>query len=392
MKKSCAFLALSVFAGNLLCFPAAASGMELADTPKNHAPEARSIYASSEYSSDYRASFAADGIVRRQDMRLPNWVTNYQKEGTLTLTWDTEQILTRVLFYDIGDMTNRVEGVTMTFDNGTVLELGALNNNGSPKGLDFEEPIRTSGVEIHVRGTAQTEAVGLSEVEFFDEAGNNVAPSAAAEADSEAYDGTPYWFIPVTYEGWYAAENAVNGWSDFTLPKKTVENEWASSGEACPEITFTWDEPIQIGTVVLMDRVSTEDCVWGGEISFDEGDPISFEAIDNFGDPYFVDIPDITTAALTISVTDSSGPNIGFSEIEVYTEHFDEEGNVILNIPDDPEETPQGEEIVPSDSPAAESPAELPDVGALSIVLCGIFVLFILSALLSVIRPKSKKL
>ncbi len=206
MKKTIALLAAFTLSAGLMCYPT--TGTEPEEAAVNLAAEARLVRASSEHSEEYSAGFAADGIVRRQDMRLPNWVTNYQKEGTLTLTWDTEQVLTRALFYDIGDMTSRVEKVTMTFINGTVLEMGALVNNGSPKGIDFEEPIRTSQVKIHVIGTAQTEAVGLSEVEFFDEAGNNVARNAHAEADSEAYDGNPYWFIPVTYEESAEVEDA----------------------------------------------------------------------------------------------------------------------------------------------------------------------------------------
>ena len=395
MKNTIAFLAAFALAGSLMSYPAV--GDEMTGEPVNHAAGARLIRASSEYSDEYKATFAADGIVRRQEMRLPNWMTNYEKEGTLTLTWETDQVLTRALFYDIGDMASRVDKVTMTFDDGTVLEMGALVNNGSPKGIDFTEPIRTKSVQIHVVGTAQTQAVGLSEVEFYDEAGNNVAPNAIAEADSEAYDGSPYWFIPVTYEGWYAAQNAVNGWADFNLPKKTVENEWASLAEATPSITFTWDEPVQIGTVVLTDRISSEDWILGGEITFDEGEPVLFGELDNYGEALTVDVPDVTTTTMTVHVTDSSGPNIGFAEIEIFTEHFDENGNVRAPEPEEPVEPDESAAEIPDESaenPASgtETPAVLPDVGAVSVAILVIFAAFLTAAVLSAIRSKEKKI
>ncbi len=403
MKKVIAALsALLIFAGSGIRIMADG---EPETACVNHAPEARMIRSSSEYSSEYQSKFAADGVIRRQEMRLPNWMTNDQREGTLTLTWEEPQTLTRALFYDIGDLNSQVEKVTMTFDDGTVLEMGALVNNGSPKGLDFEEPVTAGSVEIHVTGTANTQAVGLSEVEFFNADGINVAPLAEAEADSEARDGSPYWFIPVTYEGWYAAENAVNGWADFTLPKKTVEDEWASLGESAPSITFTWEEPVRIGTVVLMDRVSSDDWVLGGEITFDSGETVTFGELDNYGDPYYADIPDVTAQSMTVHVTESAGPNLGFAEIEVYTEHFDEDGNPIPaedadapsdgadpGLPDDAPETADGAaQPESSDLPDQQTSSALPNVGPTSIVILILFAALLSAAGISALGMRRAK-
>lgn len=389
MNKKCVLPVLAVLMIPLFCV--AAFG---ADAVKNLAFEADYIYASSEFSAGYAAYYVADGIVRNQDMRLPNWITNYKKEGTLTFTWDREQVIEKAVFYDLSALDSHVVGGRITINGEKQMELGALNNNGSPKEIIFDEPIHAKTIELYVIGSSETQAVGLSEVELYDTSGNNVAPEAAVSANSEMHDGSPYWFIPAIYEGWYAAENVVNGWADSTLPVDSPENEWASAGEAYPEITIGWDKPVSVGTVVLYDRIGSEDCVWAGEISFDKGEIIYFDGIDNNGDPCYVDIPDVLTTSVTITVTDSAGPNIGFAEIEVFTEHFDENRNVMAIS------SPMADKIGNADAEGEfnsddESPESgktaYPNVGPLSIVLLGIFAFLILLAAISVFSTKKVK-
>ncbi len=283
------------------------------------------IDTSTYYNDDYSGEQVRDGIVRGEEFLLHQWITDYEPEADLTLTWSSPVTLTKAVFYDRVSAADNVASGKITFSDGTVVEFGALDPDGLPTEVAFDAVTTTSAV-IHVVADDGTLSVGLDEVEFYDENGVNIAPSATATASSvlpDQSDNEEYvasWYSE-SYTNWYGAEKAINGYAKANVPEG-AEFEWASQGEANPTITINWYDKITVGTIVLYDRVNANDHVIGGVITFSDGSEIEFDEIPNDGAPYYIDVPDKETTSIEIN-TVTEGPNPGFAEIEVYTEHFE---------------------------------------------------------------------
>lgn len=316
------------------------------------------IDTSTYYNDDYSGEQVRDGIVRGEEFLLHQWITDYEPEADLTLTWSSPVTLTKAVFYDRVSAADNVASGKITFSDGTVVEFGALDPDGLPTEVAFDAVTTTSAV-IHVVADDGTLSVGLDEVEFYDENGVNIAPSATATASSVLPDqsdneeNVASWYSEA-YTNWYGAEKAINGYAAANIPKG-AEFEWASQGEANPIITINWYDKITIGTIVLYDRVNADDHVIGGVITFSDGSEIEFDEIPNDGAPYYIDIPDKETISIEIN-TVTEGPNPGFAEIEVYTEHF-ENGKPIGET----EEAPTAEETT---APETVDETTTPEISA----------------------------
>lgn len=316
------------------------------------------IDTSTYYNDDYSGEQIRDGIVRGEEFLLHQWITDYEPEADLTLTWSSPVTLTKAVFYDRVSAADNVASGKITFSDGTVVEFGALDPDGLPTEVAFDAVTTTSAV-IHVVADDGTLSVGLDEVEFYDENGVNIAPSATATASSvlpDQSDNEEYvasWYSE-SYTNWYGAEKAINGYAKANVPEG-AEFEWASQGEANPTITINWYDKITVGTIVLYDRVNANDHVIGGVITFSDGSEIEFYEIPNDGAPYYIDVPDKETTSIEIN-TITEGPNPGFAEIEVYTEHF-ENGKPIGET----EEAPNAEETT---APETVDETTTPEISA----------------------------
>ena len=222
------------------------------------------IDTSTYYNDDYSGEQVRDGIVRGEEFLLHQWITDYEPEADLTLTWSSPVTLTKAVFYDRVSAADNVASGKITFSDGTVVEFGALDPDGLPTEVAFDAVTTTSAV-IHVVADDGTLSVGLDEVEFYDENGVNIAPSATATASSvlpDQSDNEEYvasWYSE-SYTNWYGAEKAINGYAKANVPEG-AEFEWASQGEANPTITINWYDKITVGTIVLYDRVNANDHV-----------------------------------------------------------------------------------------------------------------------------------
>ncbi|MDD4773001.1 MAG: hypothetical protein PHZ09_05280 [Eubacteriales bacterium] len=344
MKKAFVFLAVLLIAA-ILAVPVGAI--------ENLAFKVTESTASTYHNDDYLPSNVCDGLVWEHEMRLPAWYTDYESEADLTLTWASDVTIAKAILYDLTSAEENVESGTMTFSDGTKVEFGALNPDGTATEIPLPKTITTNSVVIHIVADIDTMHVGLDEVELFDPSGKNVAPEATAQASSVLPDGDPYWYIPEAYTGWHVAQKAINGVASVNRPQG-AENEWASLGEPLPWIDLRWSSAIQIGTIALRDRIGDADWIMTGDITFSDGTVISFDGLDNNGAPLYVDIPDITAESFMIQVTESEGPNPGFAEIEVYTEHFRSDGTPIITeaVAPDVAELDDGAE-----APAVTAPA-----------------------------------
>ena len=97
--------------------------------------------------------------------------------------------------------------------------------------------------------------------------------------------------------------------------KSEVRN-WGGTGR--PWIQLTWDTPRNINRVVLFDRPSMQSHTAAGILSFDDGSRIFVSTIPNDGKAKQVDFPAKKTKWVRFQATDTNGPDIGLSEIEVY--------------------------------------------------------------------------
>lgn len=296
-------MALSVSAAANLALDAAAEG-------------------SSSYAAEYDAAFVNDGKIITPDAHNPFWVTDFESEANATITWAAEQSISRVVLYDLPSETENVISGSLAFSDGTNVSFAELDKTGAATEVaKFDTPVKVTSVKITVKADDNTLSVGLAEAEFYDANGINIARAAAsATASSVGVDGAADVWNPAYFtDGWYAAANLYDGYFDIM----SYENcEWSSAGDPYPSITLKWNNNIKIGTIVLYDRYDSADNAITGTIKFGDGNVIDFTGLDPEGRALYVDVPDVDASSFTITVTESAASNIGFGEIEVYTEHY----------------------------------------------------------------------
>ncbi|MDD4774585.1 MAG: hypothetical protein PHZ09_13440 [Eubacteriales bacterium] len=325
---------------------------------ENLAPQAE-VEAVSSYSAEYDAAFVKDGKIITPDARYPFWVTDYESEAGASITWSSAQSISRAVLYDLPSETENVVSGTLTFSDGTSVNFGVLDPAGAATEVaKFDTPISVTSVTISVKSDEDTLSVGLAEAEFYDANGVNVARSAAsATATSVGFDGdSDVWNHEYYTDGWYTPANLFDGYFEVM----SYENcEWSSAGDPNPHIMLTWPADIKIGTVVLYDRYNTSDNAIAGTIACGDGTVVDFSGLDPTGRPLYVDIPDVTTSSFTVTVTESESSNIGFGEIEVFTEHY-ANGAFIVDTPAEviqPDADPAAPVVV-ADKPAAPQTAD----------------------------------
>ena len=96
------------------------------------------------------------------------WSSGAISGATLKLTWPTPQRIERIALYDRPNLTDQITAGTLTFDDGTTLEVGELPNDGkTPLEIKFA-PKTVKSVEFKVTAVKdQTQNSGLSEIAVF---------------------------------------------------------------------------------------------------------------------------------------------------------------------------------------------------------------------------------
>lgn len=263
-----------------------------------------------------------------------------------------------VLYNVPGDTSNVISG-SLKFSDGTTVQFNELDPTGvGTEVAVFDTPVVATSVTITVNGDDNTDSIGLAEAEFYDAAGNNVALNASgATASSVGINGDPDTWNPGYFtDDWYSPTNLYDGYFSVI----SIEYcEWSSASEANPTYTLTWTSPVTVGTIVLYDRYNSADNAIAGTITFDDGSSVQFSGLDPEGRALYVDVPNVTTKSITITVTESNGANIGFGEIEVYTEKyingaFVETASTVDETQDaaDAAETPAEDVVAPNTSDA----------------------------------------
>jgi len=114
--------------------------------------------------------------------------------------------------------------------------------------------------------------------------------------------------------GQYAPARVADG-----IIGKTDEGEWASSGEQHPWIRLTWAGPQAIGRICIYDRANRLDNVNGGMLKFSDGSSIHVTKIPVDGTVREVMFAEKKVTWVQFTATEGEGPNVGLSEIEVYS-------------------------------------------------------------------------
>lgn len=159
--------------------------------PSNVAPLATAV-GSSQAASQVAAN-AIDGVADGYPGDYTReWATVGGREGsTLTLTWSTQVHLSRVVLHDRPNLADQVLGGTLTFDDGSVVVVGTLPNDGAPLVVDFSERETSSVVFTITSVSGSTGNVGLAEFEAWGRTGGplNGKPIANAGADQQVQLG-----------------------------------------------------------------------------------------------------------------------------------------------------------------------------------------------------------
>jgi len=115
------------------------------------------------------ASKAVDNIVSGYPADASaEWSTVKGKAGSwIQLSWASAQTLERVVFYDRPNEADRVTSGTLTFSDGSSVDVGALPDDGTALVVPFPERSTTS-LRFTVTGTSSTTLnVGLAELEAW---------------------------------------------------------------------------------------------------------------------------------------------------------------------------------------------------------------------------------
>jgi PKD repeat protein len=128
------------------------------------------------------------------------WRADNETTGAwISLTWGSSYSVDRVILYDRPNSVDHIQSATLSFSDGSTLQVGPLDNGGAGVEYTFAPKVITS-LLMTVNGvSASTANVGLSEIEVFGIAnqGGNQPPVADAgpnqtinEGDTVALDGS----------------------------------------------------------------------------------------------------------------------------------------------------------------------------------------------------------
>jgi hypothetical protein len=96
------------------------------------------------------------------------WATIGQGVGAwLNLAWSAPYSVGQVVLYDRPNLSDNITSATLTFSDGSSIEVGPLNNNGTATTYSF--PARViSGLRLTVTGvSSSTTSIGLSEIQVY---------------------------------------------------------------------------------------------------------------------------------------------------------------------------------------------------------------------------------
>jgi len=163
-----------------------------ANPSPNVAPNASVTASSQNTGNGQLAVKAVDGVVDGYPGDYTReWATTGQGAGAwIKLTWSNYYVIDRVILYDRPNSNDQILSATLSFDDGSTVNVGALDNSGKAVVIDFT-PRTTASVKLTVNSvSSSTGSVGLAEFKVFGimGAGINLPPVANAGPDQTAQE------------------------------------------------------------------------------------------------------------------------------------------------------------------------------------------------------------
>jgi hypothetical protein len=137
----------------------------------NIAPLATTVRASSENTATQQyAVKAADECIEgysKGDYKC-EWATTGQKAGAwIRLNWNDLYRVSKVVIYDRPNSSDQVTAATLSFDDGSTVTVGNLDNGGGPVEVTFAPKVISSLTLTVNAVSSTTKNIGLCEIEVF---------------------------------------------------------------------------------------------------------------------------------------------------------------------------------------------------------------------------------
>ncbi len=293
------------------------------------------------------------------------WASSGGRSGSwVDLRWSAPELIERIVLFDRPNPNDWVVGGSIAFSDGSVVNVGALNNGGAGTSVVFPARVAT-GLRFTVTGVGGSTAnIGLSELQvwtannasvpiststtvpltttttFFATTSTSTSTSTTAPpttaATTTTSPTTTSSVVPgVSRNMGLSAVVTASSESPGTLQfgRKVVDGfavgypgdytrEWASAGgKSGSWVDLRWASAELVDRIVLFDRPNVSDWVVGGSITFSDGSVVSVGALNNVGSATTVVFPAraITGVRFTVTSVGGSTINIGLSELQVWT-------------------------------------------------------------------------
>ncbi|GAA5837713.1 hypothetical protein JCM11251_002303 [Rhodosporidiobolus azoricus] len=360
------------------------------------APTATGLYNFAQHTDGYDASSWAAATNQGPEKAIDGVISGYKEDGTgdYTKEWATDHqgvgawiglsfgvqpvTINQLVLYDRPNPNDQLTGATVSFSDGSSINIGPLDNAGGPTVFNFS-PRAVDSMFITVTSVSSTTtSVGLSEIQVYYIApasstsspttiASTSSPSRVSTSTSSSTRSTPsssrstvsfsssttVRSTSSTTTSSSAASPTSTGLYNYALhidaydasswasatdqgPGKAVDGvvdgykadgtgdytkEWATAGQTTGAwISLSWPQAITINQLVLHDRLNLDDQVTGAKVLFSDGSSVMVGALVNDGGATYVNFTARTIDSMMFTVTSvsASTQNVGLSEIEVY--------------------------------------------------------------------------
>ena len=290
------------------------------------------------------AAKAIDGVATGYPTEYSKeWATLGGKSGSwIELRWTSPQAVDGVSLFDRPNLADNVTSGTLTFSDGSMQNVGALNNDGSSTPVSFAARSVTS-VRFTVTGvSAGTTNAGLAEFQVWASVSNPVPATTTTVGTTTTTVGTTTTTVVAPTSSTSPPPSSVNVALSSTASAsseaplqgaaKAIDGvasgypadftrEWATiGGQTGSWIELKWSSAQRVDRVVLFDRPNLTDTITSGTLSFSDGSTTSVGALNNDGSASTVRFParTITSLRFIVNGVGVGTGNVGLAELQVW--------------------------------------------------------------------------
>ena len=135
----------------------------------NIAPLATVTASSENISTGQLAVKAVDGVPDGYPVDYTKeWATLNEKSGAwIQLTWSSANTVDRIILYDRPNTNDQILSATLSFSDGSTLQVGPLDNAGGATEYTFSAKVITSVTMTVDQTSSSSSNIGLAEIEVF---------------------------------------------------------------------------------------------------------------------------------------------------------------------------------------------------------------------------------